>query len=73
MDSFIYVPVYSDADYGGDSACMTPGEDGGWYYGVWTYSELNMKNDVVSSVRKGCHSDRVFEFDLSSDQQNPAR
>ncbi|XP_047471692.1 uncharacterized protein LOC125027057 [Penaeus chinensis] len=53
--------LYDDADFGGDSACLIPFDDAGWYYGVW--NEVGLGNDVVSSVKKGCHSDNIVKYD----------
>ncbi|XP_042855286.1 uncharacterized protein LOC122242129 [Penaeus japonicus] len=57
--------VYTDSGYGGGGACLEPSSDGGWY-GVWNHEEIGMSNDEVSSVRKGCHTDRVFKYDPSA-------
>ncbi|XP_037785615.1 uncharacterized protein LOC119581292 isoform X1 [Penaeus monodon] len=57
--------VYHDAGYGGGGACLEPSADGGWY-GIWTTEEIGMSNGEVSSVRKGCHADKVFKYDPSA-------
>merc|ERR1719167_280153 len=56
--------IYHDDTYGGGSTCLQPAEDNGWYYGTWFEDDVDMNNDEVSSVKKGCHSDRVLKYQI---------
>merc|ERR1719495_1539687 len=56
--------LYHDSHFEGGTACLVPSEVDGWFYGVWQDEDIEMNNDEVSSVRKGCHTDRVFKYQV---------
>jgi len=54
--------LYSEDYYEGIAICIEPYPIGdGMYSGAYDVDDLGMPNNVLSSVRKGCHTTNVYK------------
>merc|ERR1719495_2890748 len=48
--------------YSGAAICLEPWEVNGAYYGAWNVWDIGMPNNVISSIRKGCFSEKTLKY-----------
>ncbi|CAL4183446.1 unnamed protein product, partial [Meganyctiphanes norvegica] len=46
----------------GTAICLEPYDIGGSYVGGWDAEDVGMPNNVISSVKKGCFSEKVLKY-----------
>ncbi|CAL4135396.1 unnamed protein product [Meganyctiphanes norvegica] len=56
--------VYSGVYFTGESLCVKPTADpmSGKFFGAWDVRNLQLPADMISSIRKGCFSNRVVSY-----------